>query len=226
MSYGVSCRSIVLAAGDLVEYLVSTYPGLAGPRHVDVDSQVHGRVPEEVGAACALMFDDLLDRARHIEAEYAESGYMLERSAAYRCVSRPDEHGDIVSRMCAVIDKGDDTPIVLDPDSPVVFGLVAANHHRPLLDRVRVQGYLVRVFCEFVGRPGFTVSRLGDLVATLRGLVRAAGEEQLPDGGAGAEQATGLHQGVDAADAVPDRLQEGDEVMHDADSTTVTGAES
>lgn len=174
MGYGVSMERLVLTADDLIDYLVSVHPELADPRDVDLDLEPYGKTVKESWVEFPLLFNDLLDRTGHVEALYAKFGYMVEPGVAYRCVSRPDGDGDIVSSMCAVIAKDDGPAIILDPNRPIVYGLVRANPERPLRDLIGVQSYLVRVFGDAVGVPGFTVGRLGQLVGTLRELVRLA----------------------------------------------------
>lgn len=175
---GISFRASVLAADDLVDYLVSVYPELADPGDMDIDFESYGKSLKESWVEFPLMFDDLIDRARHVETQYLKTRYMIERGVEYCCVSRPNSHGDIVSSMCVVVTKDDGSSIILDPDRPIIYGLIRANPQRPLSDLIGVQSYLVRVFSEFVGRPGFTVRRLGKLVCVLRELIRLARLEQ------------------------------------------------
>lgn len=150
---GISLRTSVLAADDLVDYLVSVYPELADPGDMDIDFESYGKSVKESWVEFPLMFDNLIDRARHVETQYLKTSYMIERGVEYCCVSRPNSHGDIVSSMCAVVTKDDGSSIILDPDRPIIYGLIRANPQRPLSDLIGVQSYLVRVFSEFVGRP-------------------------------------------------------------------------
>lgn len=213
---GVSFRTSVLAADDLVDYLVSVYPELADPGDVDVDFESYGKSLKESWIEFPLMFDDLIDRVRCVESQYAKTSYMIERGVEYCCVSRPNGHGDIVSSMCAVVAKDDGSTIILDPDRPIIYGLVCANPQRPLGDLIGAQSYLVRVFSEFIGRPGFTVRRLGKLVRVLRELVRLACLEQ----GDNATRATGdTDKPAETTDTRPCPLQEGNQIAHENNST-------
>ncbi|KAA8825147.1 hypothetical protein EMO92_06930 [Bifidobacterium reuteri] len=200
MGYGVSMERLVLTADDLIDYLVSVHPELADPRYVDLDLEPYGKAVKESWVEFPLMFDDLVDRARCIEAQYAKTSYMVERGVDYCCVSRPNRDGDIVSSMCAVIAKDDSPAIILDPNRPIVYGLVRANPERPLRDLIGVQSYLVRVFGDAVGVPGFTVGRLGQLVGTLRELVRLA---RLDEGDKAGDRA---EHSADGAEAGPEHV--------------------
>ncbi|KAB5608384.1 hypothetical protein [Bifidobacterium jacchi] len=200
MGYGVSMERLALTADSLVDYMVSVHPELADPRYVDLDLEPYGKTVEESWVEFPLLFDDLLDRAGHVEAQYAKTSYMVEPGVDYCCVSRPNRDGDIVSSMCAVVAKDDGSTVILDPNRPIVYGLVSANPERPLRDLIGVQSYLVRVFGDAVGRPGFTVGRLGQLVGTLRDLVRLARVDEGDDAGDGAEQA------ADRAEPGPEQI--------------------
>lgn len=221
---GISFRASVLAADDLVDYLVSVYPELADPGDMDIDFESYGKSLKESWVEFPLMFDDLIDRARHVETQYLKTRYMIERGVEYCCVSRPNSHGDIVSSMCAVVTKDDGSSIILDPDRPIIYGLIRANPQRPLSDLIGVQSYLVRVFSEFVGRPGFTVRRLGKLVCVLRELIRLARLEQ----GDHAAHATGdTDKPTEPTNEGPQPLAKGDKRLHTKNSTVpVTAVEN
>lgn len=174
----------VRAVDCLVNYLAAVHPEFGDPFDVHVDrddrTHVHASVPCDGGAA----FEALLERACEIHSGFSETGYLVEHRASYAVLTGKNGDGDLTTGPCAVIhdDKGQAVMFV-SPDAPIVFALVEGRVERPAPDQIRVLGYLIRLFGQFVGLPGFTIAILRHLVAGFRELVRLAGVSDSDDAG-------------------------------------------
>lgn len=174
----------VRAVDCLVSYLAAVHPEFGDPFDVHIDrddrAHVHASVPCDGGA----VFEALLKRAGQVDAFFAETGYLVEHRVSYAVLTGKNGNGDLTTGPCAVVhdDKGQAVMFV-SPDAPIVFALVEGRVERPVADQIRVLGYLIRLFGQFVGLPGFTIAVLRYLVASFRDLVRLAGVSDGDDAG-------------------------------------------
>lgn len=148
--------------------LVSMHPELADPRYVN--AQVD-RVEAECGMGTApVLFDKLVALWLKADLELAVRGKTVDTPVSETFTVFQDGDGHVRYRMVAVVDDEHGVPFLIDFNDPVVVELVYRSGQRSLGDRIRVQAYLVRVFCQLVGRPGFPVRLLGHYVGILRRL--------------------------------------------------------
>lgn len=182
----------VRAVDCLVNYLAAVHPEFGDPFDVHVDGDAHAHVHTSVPCDGSAAFEALLKRAGQVDAFFAETGYLVEHRASYAVLTGKNGDGDLTTGPCAVVHDDKGYPVMfVSPDAPIVFALVEGRVERPLPDLVRVLGYLICLFGQFVGLPGFTVALLRYLVAGFRERVRTMGLEDACDPGAASERADG-----------------------------------
>lgn len=205
-------HSTLTAVESLLECITAPHSKLGRENQIHPDRADDGSDPDNITSrelSGTETFDYLLSKERGLETNLTETGYLVEPAFRYGRAFTLDGHGNVAGHAGALIDENDGSTTALNPDTPLIDRLIAGDIERPLSERMRVTAYLVRIFSQLVGKPGFTVGRLCQLVGTLRELIRLARLEQGNQTG----------DSPDTADGSSDRADDRPDITHDPDST-------
>ena len=142
---------------------VSTISEIPALEHTDVD---------------LMVFADLLNNQRCVEAELSDGSNAFFPIFRQRLVLVTDEHGHVTCHVGAVVDNSDQGGFVIEFKLPIIDRLVGTDVDRPLADKLRVCTYLVSLASQAVRVNGNAVSFLTYALSTLRELIRLTSLQQ------------------------------------------------
>lgn len=119
-----------------------------------------------------MVFADLLNNQRRVEAELTDGSNAFFPIFRQRLVLVTDDNGHVTCRVGAVVDNSDQGGFIIEFNTPIIDRLVSAHVDRPLADKLRVCTYLVSLACQAVRVNSNAVSFLTHACSTLRELIR------------------------------------------------------
>lgn len=190
----------------LMEQFTAMYPESSDPTDMNIQSHADGNTRTET---LMPVFDYLLERFHYLKCDITERLYLFDSAVRYGNIARIDKHGNVTSQGTAIVLNPNSGSLLINLNDPMVFDLITSDLHRTVSERVCVATYLVSVACQFVGRAGFPVCKVRELVGLLGELVRSMRLEY------GNDTAHDTAQAADDTDGQGDKIPHG----HAVDST-------